>query len=39
MKKDGLTITIIDIKNAFNSVPHELIKHMLKYFGVNHLLQ
>ena len=39
MQKEGLTLTSIDIQNAFNSVPHNVVEHMLNYFGVNHLMQ
>lgn len=36
-RSQGLALTTIDIKNAFNSVPHEAIKHALLRNGVSNL--
>ena len=35
MRANGLILTQIDITNAFNSVPHEIIINDLRKYGVN----
>ena len=39
MREDGLTIITLDVKNAFNSVPHEAVFQMMDRAGINHMLQ
>ncbi len=34
----GLTLTSLDIQNAFNSVPHEALFAALRRIGTNHIL-
>jgi hypothetical protein len=38
-RKQGLQITTIDVKNAYNSIPHKVVNEMMTKVGLNHKIK